>query len=61
MPFGLCNAVQRMCGLMDKVIQAALHENVFVYLDDLLVCSPTIEAHLEPGQCLLTVGKTNNK
>ncbi|KAH8367494.1 hypothetical protein KR084_005749 [Drosophila pseudotakahashii] len=46
MPFGLCNAAQRMCRLMDKVIPAALRENVFVYLDDLLVCSPTFEEHL---------------
>jgi len=47
MPFGLCNAAQRMCRLMDKVIPAALREHVFVYLDELLVCSPTFEAHLD--------------
>jgi len=34
-----------MCRLMDKVIPAALSENVFVYLDDLL--SPTFEAHID--------------
>jgi len=32
---------------MDKVITAALRENVFVYLDNLLVWSPTFEAHLD--------------
>jgi len=32
---------------MDKVVPAALRENVFVYLDDLLVCSPTFEAHMD--------------
>jgi len=32
---------------MDKVIPAALRENVFVYLDGLLVCSPTFEAHID--------------
>jgi len=32
---------------MDKVIPAALRDNVFVYLDDLLVCSPTFEAHMD--------------
>jgi len=32
---------------MDKVIPAALPENVFVYLDDLLVCSPAFEAHID--------------
>ncbi|KAH8362003.1 hypothetical protein KR084_006736 [Drosophila pseudotakahashii] len=46
MPFGLCDAEKRMCRLMDKVIPAALREQVFVYLDDLLVCSATFEEHL---------------
>jgi len=32
---------------MDKVIPAALRENVFVYLDDLVVCSPIFEAHMD--------------
>uniref|UniRef100_W8AS19 RNA-directed DNA polymerase n=1 Tax=Ceratitis capitata TaxID=7213 RepID=W8AS19_CERCA len=49
MPFGLCNAAQRMCRLMDKVIPASLRENVFVYLDDLLVCSVDFPSHI----CLL--------
>lgn len=39
MPFGLCNAPQTMCRLMDKVIPPDLKETVFVYLDDLLVVS----------------------
>ncbi|KAM8701504.1 hypothetical protein ACLKA7_004909 [Drosophila subpalustris] len=34
MPFGLCNAAQRLCRLMDKVIPTELRSNVFVYLDD---------------------------
>ncbi|XP_043063191.1 uncharacterized protein LOC122319659 [Drosophila yakuba] len=42
----MCNAAQRMCRLMDKVVPAALREQVFVYLDDLLVCSLTFEEHL---------------
>ena len=37
MPFGLCNAAQRMCRLMDKIIPQQLRHRVFVYLDDLLV------------------------
>ncbi|KAH8384901.1 hypothetical protein KR200_000943 [Drosophila serrata] len=47
MPFGLTNAAQRLCRLMDKVIPQRLRENVFMYLDDLLVVSPTFEEHLE--------------
>jgi len=37
MPFGLCNAPQTMCRLMDKVIPYRLKTHIFVYLDDLLV------------------------
>lgn len=46
MPFGLCNAAQRLCRLMDKVIPGRLRERVFVYLDDLLVVSPNLSEHL---------------
>lgn len=60
MPFGLCNAAQSMCRLMDKVIPTELHDRVFVYLDDLLIISSTFEEHLELLQrvaCLLTSAK----
>lgn len=64
MPFGLCNAAQRLCRLMDQVIPQRLKEHVFVYLDDLLVISSTFEEHLrllkEVAECLreanLTIG-----
>ncbi|GBO99559.1 Retrovirus-related Pol polyprotein from transposon 17.6 [Eumeta japonica] len=64
MPFGLCNAAQRLCRLMDKVVPQSLKENVFIYLDDLLVISDNFEKHLriltEVAQCLkkanLTIG-----
>lgn len=46
MPFGLCNAPQRMMMLMDKVIPHELHERVFVYMDDLLIVSPDFGSHL---------------
>lgn len=46
MPFGLCNAAQTMCRLMDKVMGNDLRESVFVYIDDLLVVSPDFETHL---------------
>lgn len=45
MPFGLCNAPQTMCRLMDKVIPHHLQDRIFVYLDDLLVISATLEEH----------------
>lgn len=47
MPFGLCNAGQSMCRLMDLVIPSAMRDYVFVYIDDLLVVSADIETHLE--------------
>lgn len=64
MPFGLCNAAQRLCRLMDRVIPSRLKENVFIYLDDLLVISSTFEHHMEllaeVAKCLreanLTIG-----
>ncbi|XP_044316589.1 uncharacterized protein K02A2.6-like [Drosophila rhopaloa] len=43
MPFGLCNAAQRLCRLMDRVIPQKLRSNVFVYLDDLLIISKTFK------------------
>lgn len=46
MPFGLCNAAQTMCRLMDKVMGTDLRESVFVYIDDLLVVSPDFDTHL---------------
>lgn len=46
MPFGLCNAPQTLCRLMHKVIPHHLHERVFVYLDDLLIMTPTFDEHL---------------
>lgn len=64
MPFGLCNAAQRLCRLMDRVIPQRLKENVFIYLDDLLVISSDFQEHLrllgEVAKCLsqanLTIG-----
>lgn len=46
MPFGLCNGPQTMSRLMDKVIPSRLRENVFIYLDDLLICSSDFEGHV---------------
>jgi len=55
MHFGLKNAGQSLCRLMDKVIPSKLREKVFVYLDDLLIVTPDFERHLsilkEVGLC----------
>lgn len=47
MPFGLCNAAQTMCRLMDLAIPSELQDRVFVYIDDLLIVSPDFNTHLE--------------
>lgn len=46
MPFGLCNAAQRLCQLMDRVFPTQLRSNVSVYLDDLLVVSASFDEHM---------------
>lgn len=47
MPFGLCNAAQSMQRLMDAVLGPELEKYVFVYLDDIVVATPTFELHLQ--------------
>lgn len=47
MPFGLCNAPQTMCRLIDRVINNELRESTFVFIDDLLVVSADFQTHLE--------------
>lgn len=46
MPFGLCNAPQTMCRLMDEIIPPDLKNCVFGYLDDVCVVSDTFDSHL---------------
>lgn len=64
MPFGLCNAPQTLCRLMDKVITYNLRSHVFVYLDDLLIVSKSFDEHIahliEEAQLLRKAGLTIN-
>lgn len=45
--FELCNSVQRLCRLMNKVVPNEINYNAFVYLDDLLVISSDFDQHLK--------------
>lgn len=47
MPFGLNNAPQTQQRLMDMVLGPELDPYVFVYLDDVIIATPTFEKHLE--------------
>lgn len=47
MPFGLCNAAQTLQALMDSVLGPELDPFVFVYLDDVIVATPSFDKHLE--------------
>ncbi len=51
MPFGLRNSGQSFQRLMDKVLQGL--EGVFCYLHDILVASPSEEAHMTHLRALL--------
>lgn len=47
MPFGLRNAPQTQQRLMDRVLGPDLEPFVFVYLDDIIIATPTFEKHIE--------------
>ncbi|KAK9681264.1 RNase H-like domain found in reverse transcriptase [Popillia japonica] len=47
MPFGLCNAAQTQQRLMDSIFGPSMDDSVFVYLDDIIIATPTFEKHLE--------------
>ena len=44
--FGLCNAPATFQRLIQKVLERLNWENCFVYLDDILIVSKTLEDHL---------------
>jgi len=69
MAFCLCNAVQRFCRLIDRVIPQRQRSKILVYLDDLLVIVKTNAKHMElvseVAKCLwltnLTIGLKKSK
>lgn len=46
MPFGLVNAAASQSRMMDMAIGVDLQPNVFVYLDDIIICADTFELHM---------------
>lgn len=47
MPFGLCGAPATWQRFVDTVLGADLEPNVFVYLDDIIIVTSSLERHLE--------------
>lgn len=47
MPFGLCNSGATLCRLVDRVIGCDLEPHVFVYMDDVIIATSTLDHHLE--------------
>lgn len=47
MPFGLCNAPATFQCVMNSVLQPCLRRSVLVFMDDILVYSPSLETHME--------------
>ena len=47
MPFGLTNASATFQAIMNEVFSTYLKKFVLVFFDDILVCSRTLEEHME--------------
>jgi hypothetical protein len=47
MPLGFCNARTTFQRMMNNIMRDVLHNIVMVYLDEVFVCSRTMEDHLE--------------
>ena len=45
MPFGICNAPENFQRLMNEVFAVKINQFIFVYLDDILDFSNSIEEH----------------
>lgn len=64
MPFGLSNAVQTQCRLMDSVLGFDMEPYVFAYLDDIIIATNELSSHIhylkETARRLMEAGLTIN-
>lgn len=65
LPFGLHSAPATWQRLIDRIIRGELEKYCFAYLDDLIICTPDFETHLQVleqiFQRLIEAGLTVNK
>jgi transposase InsO family protein len=69
LPFGLKNSPMALARCMDRVLDQRWEPNVFVYLDDIVICSETFEEHCvwlnkvakRLAEANLTINKTKSK
>lgn len=55
MPFGLSNASSTFQALMNTVFRRTLLRFVLAFFDDILICNPTLTAHIEHLRIVLTL------
>jgi hypothetical protein len=55
MPFGLTNAPATFQGVMNTLFEHLLCKGVLVFMDDILVYSPTLQQHVQTLREVFTI------
>ena len=60
MPFGLCNSPSTYQRLVDYILMGLQDVKAFIYVDDLVICSPDLDSHLKDLQKVFDVFRPAN-